>query len=140
MTQAAQFGSLEERILLGRGAFVEGETIALRARLQSKLTGSGITQAQTTSVLLRVYDRSSAFPDAEVYAETLVKAAVIFDTPQQDASWWSDSVGYTLKVPVDTKLFDALGGREYRVEVVVETTVDGRKTVQQDLACVGTSA
>lgn len=76
--------------------------------------GDNLTQANTTSITYKVYDKS----ETEVATGTLTVADVIFDTLQTTLLWTRDDLGYNFKAELPATAFPS-PNETYRAEFKV---------------------
>ncbi len=77
-------------------------------------TGALVTQATLDTITYKVFDLDNN--RQQTGSDTLNKAAVIFDTAQEDGSWPYDD-GYNFRFLLPASCFPT-GGHKYRVEFI----------------------
>lgn len=98
-------------------AVFEDSAFSLMARVHAN--GVNLTQAVTSSISIKVFDRADGSQVGPEY--TPVVASAIFDTLQTDARWGVNTVGYNFRWDAaDTVLPD--GGKNYRIEITFTPT------------------
>jgi hypothetical protein len=116
--------------LVTRGKVIENSPTTILARLVDA-QGSLLTQANTSSISVKVFDRTSA---EQVGATiTPVISDTIYNTLQTDSRWTRDATGYNFAMVIGPAYFPA-APTTYRVEAKITPTIGSPFYVLWDLA------
>lgn len=94
---------------------IEDSGVRWMARILGQ-SGSAIVQADVSSIVYSVYDKSDT--TAATATGTLTVSDVIYNALQTDSRWGKDTTGYNFGWNVPASIF-ATGNKTYRIEVKI---------------------
>ena len=106
---------MAERLITKANVWEDSDCVCM-ARVVG-IDADEITQADVSSIALKVFDEDAADPDTAVSEASLTVSAVVFDTLQTDARWQVDTTGYNFRYTIPAAAL-ATGDHTYTVEFV----------------------
>ena len=106
---------MAERLITKANVWEDSDCVCM-ARVVG-IDADEITQADVSSITLKVFDEDAADPDAAVSTASLTVSAVVFNTLQTDARWQVDTTGYNFRYTIPAAAL-ATGDHTYTVEFV----------------------
>lgn len=120
--------AVDGRPVIPRGPMHNHQTIAayegVRLTTMARLANAqriALYRTHVSSVLLNVFDLTSAAKSTAVHSEQLDVDQVMMTGAILDAGWNADAIGYGFRHEADGFAFLFEGGRAYRLEYVFQT-------------------